>query len=481
MLRVIVRFAAATLAIALAVGPFDLPARAAVATTARASFGSLVASAQSSAAAERPDEALSFYSLAFQAAGGNDTRQRVALFGMGRMLAWLGRCVESENVYRRLLATDLGAEDRDVALTGLVKSVACEGRPMEAYAIGSSTHATRNPELAIATAQAAAYAGWPDKADSFLSQSAPALDGIVANSRLATALRSVRRELGNDLGPLVTLGYEGSSDSDGLRIGSTSVGVNMRAGRATIAQVSFDRVTLSQNTWDVAGTLASVGASSRLGDRAWIAASLGSQTYPGWQTGIYHSSVSYRPNDLYGFRASVEREVVQSQVALARHITSSLGDISGDTTLGTRSTLTAAAYRQNFSDGNARMGISGKIGAVIADAAGLSGYLRWRSFSDSVPGSAAYFDPQRYGTFDAWLTESRRIGTDWRISMSGGVGRQYVNPGGSSTAASYEAAVNGYTRGCIGARATFGYSNSALAANSGYQRHYASILLSCKL
>jgi hypothetical protein len=442
------------------------------------SFRQLLAFAQASASANQPATALSYYVLAFHAARTDEAQQRVALFGIGHMLLWLGRYGESERVYRQLLASELSSQDREIALAGLVESLCYEGRPMAAYAVGSSERSALNQELLIATAEAATDANWPDKARELLDLNAASLDELNSNSRLGTQLHSVRQAIGSDLGPLAMLGYTESSDSDGLRIDTADAQILMPAGTVT-AYLLYDRSFLAQNTWSAAGNRAALGASTRFGDHTWVSVSFGSQNYPGWQTGTYDSSVAFRPNDRYGFEAFGTRDIVETQAALAQHITSSLAGFDGDSALGQKTTGFGEVYRQDFSDGNKRIGLSGKVGLGIDDSIGLTGAVRWRSFSDSLAGNSAYFDPTHYGALDAVITEARRLNAAWRLSVSGGVGRQGVDPGGVSTTDGYEAAMDGYSRGCVSGHAVYGYSNSALASSSGYQRHYTTISLEC--
>jgi hypothetical protein len=444
-----------------------------------ASFRQLLAFAQASASANQPATALSYYVLAFHAARTDEVQQRVALFGIGHMLLWLGRYGDSERVYRQLLASELSSQDREIALAGLVESLSYEGRPMAAYAVGSSERSPLNQELIIATAEAATDANWPDKARELLDLNAASLDELNSNSRLGTQLHSVRGAIGSDLGPLATLDYTESSDSDGLRIDTADAQIQMPAGTVTAAYLLYDRSFLAQNTWTAAGNLATLGASTRFGDHTWVSASLGSQNYPGWQTGTYDSSVAFRPNDRYGFEAFGSRDIVETQAALAQHITSSLAGFDGDSTLGQKTTGFGEFYREDFSDGNKRIGLSGKVGLGIDDSLGLTGAVRWRSFSDSLAGNSAYFDPQHYGVLDALITETRRLGPAWRFSVTGGLGRQGVDPGDVSTTESYEASIDGYTRGCVSGQAVFGYSNNALASSSGYERHYTTLAVNC--
>jgi tetratricopeptide (TPR) repeat protein len=470
---------AMVLSCVMAVGLTSPSAALATDVAATASFRQLLAFAQASASANQPATALSYYVLALHAARTDETQQRVALFGIGHMLLWLGRYGESERVYRQLLASNLSSEDRQTALAGLVESLSYDGRPMVAYAVGSSEKSALNQELVIATAEAATDANWPDKARELLNLDAASLGELDSNSRLAAQLRSVRRAIGNDLGPLATLDYTESSDSDGLRIDTADAQILMPAGTVTAAYLLYDRSFLAQNTWSAQGDRATLGASSRLGDHTWVRASFGSQSYPGWQTGTYDASASLRPNDRYGFEAFGSRDIVETQTALAQHLTGSLAGFDGDSTLGQRTTGFGEVYRENFSDGNRRIGLSGKVGLGIDDSIGLSGAVRWRSFSDNLFGSNAYFDPWHYGALDALITETRRLGEAWRFSVTGGLGRQGVDPGDISTTESYEASMNGYSRGCVSGQAVFGYSNSALASSSGYQRHYTALSVNC--
>jgi hypothetical protein len=443
------------------------------------SFPELIAYAQASASANQPRAALSYYTRAWQAARGDRTRQRIALFGIAHMQLWLGRYAQSERSYRTLLASDLSAADRNVALAGLVESLDWEGRPMAAYSLGAATAAGDSAELVAATSAAAADAGWPDKDGALLAASAATLAALSPGTRTATIINAARRDVAAALGPQASLGYSLRSDSDGLRIGAATARVQMRAGLATSGWLDFARTSFTQGNWNATGQTATLGASSRLQDHTWLSADVGLQNYPGWQTGTYHSNITVRPDDEYGLGVFGSREVIETRDALARHLASSQLGVAGDAWLSPQATIAGSSSWDDFSDGNRRVGLQARANYIVDEDAGFSAHMLWTAFADSRTGSAAYFDPQHYGQLEMYFTETRWFAKTWHASVSAGLGRQVVNTTSYSTTASYETSVTGYLKGCAGVQAAYGYSNSALASSSGYQRHYTSLSLSC--
>lgn len=442
-------------------------------------FASLVRTAQQSATSNQPGVALAYYDLAFQAAGTNEARQRIALFGIGRMLLWLGKYHRSREVYEHLLSTNLSTEDREIALAGLVESLTDVGQPMAAYKAAGEHARAQNPRLAVQLARAADAAGWPDKANDVLVNSADLTQTVDPVSRLGLDLRSLKRQLAYELNPRFGMGYAFSNDSDGFHVGRMEAHLSDRAGRVTMVNAVFDRVSFRQGTWQTDGSSVFVGGNSRLGDHIWAGADFGAEDYGGWQSPAYHASLTVRPNDTYRLRVVASRDPVQTQLAITQRLTSWGTDLDGDVSLGSSGWFSTSIYRQNFSDSNLRMNFSQRIGKILSDAAGLSANLRWRSFSDTVPGSNAYFDPQHYSNVDLLLTESHPVGQNFRVNLTGGVGRQTVMPGTTSTTALYEASIKGWGRGCLSVQASLDYSNSAVATSSGYQRHSTDLSASC--
>lgn len=441
-----------------------------------AAYVALIASAQSSASTDDPATALAYYERALQAAT-SDEQQRIALFGIARMHVWLGQYRDAERAYRSLLRFALPVDDRAVALAGLVESLTDEGRPIAAYDAATAGFSARSAVMVVQAARAAEAAGHPAQAQRMLLDGAPSLVDVVPASRLGILLGGVRHDVRDDLAPYAAAAVDGSHDSDGFTTRSSTFSAGARVTGDAVVHAVIGSTRFAQNGWTATGALASVGVDAWIARSARLTATVGTAAYPAFHTGTFSADLTVRPNDSFGFDAFASRDVVQSQFALQQGLAATVAGIAADHTLGSRSSVAASFSRQRFDDGNARPNLTAALGTTLSDQAGLSARLRWRSFTDSAPGATAYFDPQRYTETALLVSEVHRFpgASAWRVHLTAGIGRQNVVPGGASTTASYEAAVDGRIGDRSRVDAAFGYSNSALAASSGYQRRYGSL------
>ena len=96
---------------------------------------------------------------------------------------------------------------------------------------------------------------------------------------------------------------------------------------------------------------------------------------------------------------------------------------------GHRFTAVAMAGWQPFTDGNARALLRARMIWSLLPEQGISAQLRWRQYSSSdADVGGAYFNPDRYRTWDAVLSLRRRVGA-WTVAGLAGGGQERVDRG----------------------------------------------------
>ena len=121
---------------------------------------------------------------------------------------------------------------------------------------------------------------------------------------------------------------------------------------------------------------------------------------------------------------------------------------------------------QPFTDGNARALLRARMIWSLLPEQGISAQLRWRQYSSSdADVGGAYFNPDRYRTWDAVLSLRRRVGA-WTVAGLAGGGQERVDRGSwQSTGVADVRAEGPLSRG-MRLAVNAAYSNAAGFANS---------------
>ncbi|HRI18176.1 MAG TPA: hypothetical protein PL196_06605, partial [Burkholderiaceae bacterium] len=137
--------------------------------------------------------------------------------------------------------------------------------------------------------------------------------------------------------------------------------------------------------------------------------SLGLNDYAGWRPTTGNASLRWLPADLWRLTADLGREVVETPQAIANRITADTFALGAEVRLPPRWTVAATVSALNFSDGNDRRRVSGRIDYAVRlgqprVVVGVDG----AAFTDSLPASYAtplppgtlppqgYWNPERY-------------------------------------------------------------------------------------
>jgi hypothetical protein len=121
---------------------------------------------------------------------------------------------------------------------------------------------------------------------------------------------------------------------------------------------------------------------------------------------------------------------------------------------------------QPFTDGNSRALLRARMIWSMLPEQGISAQLRWRQYSSSdADVGGAYFNPDRYRTWDAVFSMRRRVGT-WIVSGLAGGGQERVENGSWQSTGVAEARAEGPLSRDMRLAFNALYSNAAGFANS---------------
>ncbi|MGB6976673.1 MAG: tetratricopeptide repeat protein [Gammaproteobacteria bacterium] len=396
-------------------------------------FDVYLLTAQAYADSDEPILALRYYNLALEISKDAEERH-VALFGVGKMRFWLGQYVRAEQVYKLLLSERLNKEDHELALAGLVKSLAYQDRTRTAYSLIPPDLVFTTPEMVVAASQASLWSDWPDIAEEIMGDYQHILDKLDPWSALGQDIRDVAWQADLATSPnVITPTFFYASDTDDFiirhstldythywsQIYQTSVGVEHLLYTQPVqpgSPLSANGIYLGQ-TWRPTRDLIFTGR-------------VEPTNYASWHPVLWSLGGRYRPNDYIGFNLLGFREIVEAFPALANRIADN--QYSAGVTLYPVPYITVDASVNNlqFNDSNVRNGYYASIQALLLTDLGLYGILQTRGFTDKFQ-TPNYFSPSRYTSETAILRLSRRLGATWQYYIDGGVGQQSITPQGS--------------------------------------------------
>lgn len=138
---------------------------------------------------------------------------------------------------------------------------------------------------------------------------------------------------------------------------------------------------------------------------------------------------SHRPRETTGIELILAGDLVGTREALEQGIAYGLAGTSVEQQFGHRFTGIAMVGWQPFTDGNSRALLRARMIWSMLPEQGISAQLRWRQYSSSdADVGGAYFNPDRYRTWDAVLSMRRRVGA-WTVSGLAGGGQERVDGG----------------------------------------------------
>jgi tetratricopeptide (TPR) repeat protein len=165
---------------------------------------------------DNPMLALMYYNAALNIAKAPDERQ-VAYFGIAKMQFWLGHYVRAETTYRDLLTEHLNRKDYELALAGLIKSLAYQDKTRLAYSYVPEDMVFTTPEMVIAASQASLWSDWGDITRDILTEYQPITQKLDPWSPLGGDFRDLQWQTALATSPnTLTPTFFYSGDSDGF-------------------------------------------------------------------------------------------------------------------------------------------------------------------------------------------------------------------------------------------------------------------------
>jgi len=443
-------------------------------------FRSAIATARSYAALNNPRMSLLYYRIARSKAGSNPTFHRIAWFGIGKMQLWLGGYKQAQTTYRTILQHPLDRHDRELALQGLVNSLSFADKPMQAYAIGERAAPFVQPGLALATARAALWAGWPFHAKHILDTHALILHKVNPSSRMARHIHELQRDIDAETLPYFLLsGFHHEKDSDKLEINKILFGVGWRFSPTATLKFITQRVFISQRDKHFNAQIYQLGQLWRQSKQLVWRLQAGSYVFHHWTPIIWHGSMSYRPGDTFQVQIYSLREVIETITAIEHKISAITVGITPHINFSHRFKLSGSFYGMHFSDRNSRYGFSVSGLWLVSTRLGLYVIPRVRYFNNSHTNTLGYFNPKRFHEESILVKLQRHLGgADWSYYVVAGPGVQTVTPGDTSPTFFFEAGIRGYIYRSVTLAVNVGYTNSDYQNTTGFNRHYANIALS---
>ena len=175
---------------------------------------------------------------------------------------------------------------------------------------------------------------------------------------------------------------------------------------------------------------------------------------------------SRRPRETTGVELILAGDLVGTRQALEEGIAYGLAGASVEQQFGQRFTGIAMVGWQPFSDGNSRALLRARMICSVLPEQGISAQLRWRQYSSSdADVGGAYFNPERYRTWDAVLSMRRRVGA-WIVAGLAGGGQERVDSGSWQPTGVAEVRAEGPLSRDMRLAVSATYSNAAGFANS---------------
>lgn len=448
----------------------------------KVSYVLYILTAQAYAETDNPKMALAYYEAALGISK-NVEEQRRAYFGMAKMHFWLGNYVHAEKIYRTILSTKLNKEDYELALAGLVKSLAYYDRPRLGYQMIPADLIFTKPEMVIAAAQAALWAGWGDIAKCILLQYQPIVAKINYKSPLGRDLQDLEWQTNLATWPNIiapTFFYSNDSESFIVRhytldythywnqIFQTSLGVEETIYTQRFSRKLFARgIYLTQNfrpTRDIVlkGRLEPTSNSI-------------------WYPFLWKFGADYTPNDYLHLQFQTYKEIVETFPAFDDKISDTLYSLSLFLNPLPYILFNGSFTRFNFSDHNFRNNYFLTATATPFNDFGLSVSAIEKGFSSRFT-SPDYFSPHRYRAETIVLTLARKLGPTWHYYINFGKGRQFIvaSPGDSAAVSpthQFGVGINGPFSKCLSVSAYYAdlFEASAFSNSSSYHYQYGGI------
>jgi hypothetical protein len=184
--------------------------------------------------------------------------------------------------------------------------------------------------------------------------------------------------------------------------------------------------------------------------------------------GSYHQALAAKT----GLDLFVDREWVETRLALDNGIHFIFLGASVDQGLGDHWTVVGLAGRQDFSDGNSRDHFRAKVVFQPWLDSGLTLQGRYRTYhSDTSNVGGVYFNPANYDETLLAAGWRKRI-EGWALGLTAGAGQQHINSDPATVTHLLEFLLDSPLRGAQFVRVRGGYTRSASYSGPNYGYSY---------
>jgi hypothetical protein len=445
----------------------------------------LILAGQAYAEADNPMASLHYYNLALKKAKDADERD-VAYFGIAKMQFWMGNYVRAERVYRVLLRDKLNKEDHELALAGLVKSLAYQDRTRLAYSLIPPDLIYTTPEMVVAASQASLWSDWADITKDILIRYQPITKKLDPWSPLGEDLRDAAWQTDLATSPnVITPTAFMSEDSEGFIVRRSTLDYTHYWSQIFQTSIGVDNFRYTQNnTPPSSGALSAngiyVGETWRPTRTLIFSGNIEPTNYGAWHPVLWNAKGTYQPNDMVGIGLLAFREIVETFPSFYNEISDNQYVASLTLNPLPYITLDGSLSALRFSDTNVRTGYYASFSALVLADVGLYTIFQASGYKDKFQ-SPNYFSPLRYDAQTALLRLSRKLGATWHYYIDGGVGEQTITAPGFSPARS---PINQWGLGITGPITSWMIFNayyaqttqaSAFANSSTYRYQYGAV------
>ena len=390
--------------------------------------------AESMSITNNPEKSLGYYQQAFQSSK-NVADKKYALFGIAKMQFWLGRYVRAGETYQLLLNYNLNTKEHELALAGLVKSLAYYDRPRRAYHLIPSNLVFTTPELVIAASQASSWSNWSDITKSILIKYQPLTKHINLKSTLGKDLQDLQWQTKLATTPnVVTPSVFSSHDSENFNKTRSVLNYTHYWSQLMQTSAGLDYIVYTQNKpnkLDARGFY--IGQTIRPTRDVIIQGQVEPTDYNNltplarrnWNPFLWGANASYTPTDYVSLRALAIKEVIETFSAFNDQITDH--QYSAGVTVNPLPYVqfNGSYSRLDISDSNSRDSYFLSSTVLVLPNYGLSATGIFRDYTDAFS-SPNYFSPYNYKAATILLKLGRKLGATWHYYLDGGVGRQYI-------------------------------------------------------
>ncbi len=395
-------------------------------------------------------------------------------------LLWADRHDESIAALRTLLAQS--PNDRDT-LWSLANALNFAGRHRAALSVFDAAGAPRNAGERVDLARAYRWAGYDELAAPLLADSSDAEVQRLRDWRVARELK-----------PYAYASVDLARDRDDLRSTAVAAAAGWRPQAGTLFELQARRVGLKDPQDSVDLTQLQGLARWRSGgpldpQGLWLTTlSLRANQGAGWSPLTGNAHATWLPADRWRVDADLGRELIETPLALRRHISVDSASLGADFKPDARWTGTAAMAGLRFADDNRRQRVNGRLDYALSTRPRWVLGVEGQAFVASDPTTATrptngYWNPRRYGelrAFSALTWEQRPFELQGRVGF--GRSREVDGDGRSSsgTPHQWELALDVDAAAGLRVRLAAGGSGNGLGLSSGgagYWRRYGSLSL----